>query len=333
MRGFNALDLRDIIYSSLGFMNTPIKADYTKSVRQIYIEFTTLALPQLFGDVIFDTGDQYLDEHNLPSWVPNWSRRRGQRLPDGTAGLLTPHENSTWKEPEVEGDHHRLPAIYSDNIKTVISIDCTEDFPRLFMRYLTQTDAHRPYVTGVSIPQAILRALLLDRDCIGFPDHEHFRHNLFAFLLFLGKSEESRAFLREYGLDIKEMMGLLEWFNCHVIDTETDNDPSDHTTADQEFIRFCLECDPKPHMLHTAAIVEYFHAFETESGYIGLGPKCISVGDTVVVPLRLGTPTVLRKEDDHHLHIGTCWVLGIMDGEAIELVRQGKREVHVYDIH
>lgn len=69
--------------------------------------------------------------------------------------------------------------------------------------------------------------------------------------------------------------------------------------------------------------------FVTESGRVGIGPRCMQPGDIVVV-LRGGrTPFILRKKGDGYWLLGTAYVHGIMDGEAVQLhkARGGSEEV------
>jgi hypothetical protein len=57
--------------------------------------------------------------------------------------------------------------------------------------------------------------------------------------------------------------------------------------------------------------------FVTSSGRVGLGPRCSESGDLVVVLRGGDTPFVLRKSGDEYQFIGSVYVHGIMDGEAV----------------
>jgi len=58
--------------------------------------------------------------------------------------------------------------------------------------------------------------------------------------------------------------------------------------------------------------------FITQSGYMGLGPRGMKVGDRISIIFGCTTPMVLRQEQGHHVLFGDCFVGGIMDGEAVK---------------
>jgi hypothetical protein len=64
--------------------------------------------------------------------------------------------------------------------------------------------------------------------------------------------------------------------------------------------------------------------FETERGYFGIGPLFTKEGDEVCVLPGLSVPFVMHRHETHYELIGACFVLGFMDGEALDLVESGK---------
>ncbi|KAI1458686.1 HET-domain-containing protein [Annulohypoxylon moriforme] len=59
--------------------------------------------------------------------------------------------------------------------------------------------------------------------------------------------------------------------------------------------------------------------FWTAHGYLGLGDLCVRSGDIVVVLYGLSIPMVLRRTALFWRIIGPCFVVGMMDGEALKL--------------
>jgi len=57
---------------------------------------------------------------------------------------------------------------------------------------------------------------------------------------------------------------------------------------------------------------------ETESGHLGLAPKFTEPGDVVCVIRGSSHPVILRPAGDKFVHVGVCWMLGLMDGEGAE---------------
>jgi hypothetical protein len=71
----------------------------------------------------------------------------------------------------------------------------------------------------------------------------------------------------------------------------------------------------------------FIHCGEASSGqrtgYFGLAPLGTQIGD-VVCDFHNGRALyVLRQVGEDYELVGTCFVLGLMDGEVMELVRSG----------
>jgi hypothetical protein len=65
---------------------------------------------------------------------------------------------------------------------------------------------------------------------------------------------------------------------------------------------------------------------------LGWGPLGARKGDFVCVLYGCQMPVLLRRVDDHYIHIGPCWVLGLMDGEAMRRVENGVSSVVEFNI-
>ncbi|KAF2432984.1 hypothetical protein EJ08DRAFT_584731 [Tothia fuscella] len=73
--------------------------------------------------------------------------------------------------------------------------------------------------------------------------------------------------------------------------------------------------------------------FETEKGYIGLGPFMVEPGDQVCVLFGGRVLYVLRPDQDGScIYIGDAYVHGLMDGEAIEQWREHKLKDQMFAI-
>lgn len=66
--------------------------------------------------------------------------------------------------------------------------------------------------------------------------------------------------------------------------------------------------------------------FITEEGLMGLGPRLIEPGDLVCVLLGSRVPFVLRRkvDGDRYVLVGECYCHGVMDGEAVRGLDEGK---------
>jgi len=68
----------------------------------------------------------------------------------------------------------------------------------------------------------------------------------------------------------------------------------------------------------------------TEGGKLGLGPARTCVSDIIVILLGCSVPVILRKEYSEYIIIGECFIQGVMDGEAVEGVKEGTQELQEF---
>jgi hypothetical protein len=73
--------------------------------------------------------------------------------------------------------------------------------------------------------------------------------------------------------------------------------------------------------------------FYTKKGWLGYGPKVLEDGDLICVFPSYRLPTALRKVGDYYQLIGTCFVLGLMDGEAAQMLNRAEVFMQKFDIH
>ena len=64
--------------------------------------------------------------------------------------------------------------------------------------------------------------------------------------------------------------------------------------------------------------------FITEEGQMGLGPRLTRPGDLVCVLLGSQVPFVLRQVGDCSVVVGECYCHGVMEGEAVRGLDEGK---------
>ncbi|KAI0533165.1 heterokaryon incompatibility protein-domain-containing protein [Xylaria digitata] len=73
--------------------------------------------------------------------------------------------------------------------------------------------------------------------------------------------------------------------------------------------------------------------FKTDRGYLGTGPPGIKPGDLVCAIDRSSLPVLLRNDDKSYFkHMGSCYVVGLSDGESTEMVANGELEIQAFKI-
>jgi hypothetical protein len=71
----------------------------------------------------------------------------------------------------------------------------------------------------------------------------------------------------------------------------------------------------------------------TEKGYIGEATNRCQVGDIVCVLLGCNYPVILRPVGGHYEFVGTAYIHGIMHGEVIRAMEEGKVQSQVFELH
>jgi hypothetical protein len=74
-------------------------------------------------------------------------------------------------------------------------------------------------------------------------------------------------------------------------------------------------------------------AFITKTGFVGLEPPCMQVGDVVGVLYGSRAPLILRRNEVHYWLIGEAYVHGIMRSfEVSKMIAAGKLEQEVFEL-
>lgn len=71
--------------------------------------------------------------------------------------------------------------------------------------------------------------------------------------------------------------------------------------------------------------------FVTNNGYLGT-VTAAQAGDLVVVLAGCNAPVILRRKGSHYEHVGPCFVVGLMKGEAKQMVDRGEAKIETFEI-
>ncbi|RSL80466.1 hypothetical protein CEP51_006571 [Fusarium floridanum] len=71
--------------------------------------------------------------------------------------------------------------------------------------------------------------------------------------------------------------------------------------------------------------------FATNNGYIGT-VIAAQAGDLVVVLAGCKAPVLLRRKGSHYEHVGPCLVMGLMEGEAKQMLDRGEAKIETFEI-
>ena len=326
----DATDKRDMVYALLNLATeserSALKVSYSDSVANVYLRTTQLLIQQGQGiDVLYEAaGWENVDE--LPSWTPDWSRDRSLESlgwlfvrssnvlgdkPRG--GRWAPNEESrifraagrTRGRVRVTGDGRLLQTrgIYADDIEAV-----TE-----------------PYNQGKDIPpfqrlESIHAFSLAGRVMI---------HNLKKLLRYFPGEGEFNALWRTLVADVANdedgdlkrpaSPDLADSFAALTKLFEATPDGTTKYIKQSYFERLLRESAPFVQACEQQ--IGKRRLCITRRGFIGLAPGWASKGDNICVVLGAAVPFVTRKsQNGNDMLIGECYVHGLMDGEALDMV-------------
>jgi hypothetical protein len=334
---FQATDPRDKIYAVRGLFDhlrfdTALLPDYSISVESLYCDFGQ--------EYIRSTGNIELlrysglgygipRSYDLPSWAPDWhglskSSDFAYSI-DGfnTGGELHTHVNKR----SFFGEQNELHTYGSicDSVSKIepMMSSGSDELAEFCFNYCALHDGAE-YKTGIPPLQAIFYTLtMMDPNL----KDEH-----------SGSKEESNRTLAEM---ISFFFRILEVRSAKLLDEER--------LIVENFIygliAYSIRCSQDPYsglpslemikeevdkvttdlsvLAKTVRVIPCHRLFHTSSGYLGLAPRNLLPGDLICAVQNFSLPMLLRKQESHYVHVGPCFVLGLMNGEAEKLIEEG----------
>ena len=350
-----ATNPRDSIYGLLGVVNIPVCPNYTKSVGRIFSEVARLAVSNagllehtLEWSGITESESSQRTVWALPSWVPEWNdlalgcRARRKVWFDASTSKTSSEARSS---PTIVLDD-RILKVHGVMSETVLwsGLRITHDDILTQVYHLVDTlDLSRCYITGIPYLQAIFRTILFDTDPSTFlrlqVQGEQVRlkylfRDLLGMLMISHtvSSQSTQGELEVLArLGIRTTEELAASFGSASVGAVDSGNGSLYGEL-EEHIDGPLSVE-KCQILESMVIIRSLKFFQTSRGYLGLGPPSMAPGDLVCMIFDCKMPILLRRVDAHYLHVGTCFVLGLMDGEGL-LDPQGRpRPTEVFEIH
>ncbi|KAJ4154804.1 hypothetical protein LMH87_000080 [Akanthomyces muscarius] len=327
----------------LGCQPLSIAADYTKTVRETYIDVAVEILRQRpnstcillasvqHGDSVIplnqartDDNTQLLltNEGKLPSWVPDWRQSQGIILAEPICSHRA-HADSIAKveilqRPDVM---LRICGMEMDTIEA-----CS--------RRLVEDDLYSGK-TPVGVPTMIEK--LWNDICqkTSFNLRDTYRNGqtaLFAFMQTLTNGCVQAAGHKSVPYhEIPEKVWLRKAIR-HIVDTLG----TSHSNVSKDVLSAAGDLGPEADSDNwsrwaTSASDGRIFA-RTRTGYYVLGPAAIQAGDVVCVLLGCKVPFCLRPVGSRYQLVGECYVHGLMKGEAMEKLKQNELREASFDI-
>jgi Heterokaryon incompatibility protein (HET) len=310
-------DPRDKIFSMLN-LATDISSkivipDYSASVQRVYRDTTrkVIEYTRRLDMLRYVESNRELSE--FPSWVPNWE----SSFPVTPFVTQYEFENlyraSGKLDAIVEADEDLntlvLKGFHCDHVTTLGNIHGNHPTVVLESWHAMANifkDPNHPYVSGGDIFNAFWRTLIANRSMAfseDIPDG-----------CYLTKAVED---------DRKVFEGF---FELEDLSTNSTNHMPISVKAginDKEN-NFAWRMRP---------VVKGRRMIQSHKGYLGIVPGGTKIGDYICVLLGGDMPFILRPCGDHYVLIGECYIHGLMEGEALQLVEQELIKLQNFNLH
>ena len=354
---FQASDPRDKLYALIGLLSIDISPDYSISPRELYSEFARSSIRLKHLDFVLQYSGLGIrtsnNLFNLPSYVPD------------LFGMSIAHELSVFSSsPGIYQANTALPVsspmhttrVLEDKVLSCIGckigtinatiLEPTKENGILDLYALCRTILDGPYNTSLPPLQAIFRVLFQDMLLPTYQDASNLDKSIFRFLwMVLFGSLDDDELTASNSVEIRwEMLGiqsttylelcnfLAAQFSIRIEDIP--QIPSSSASIFQILVGQAGE--PGDIWLQRNRISDIFsenqrRLFHSSDGYLGLGPRNTLPGDVLCVLKDCNVPVILRPtENGYYQHVSLCCVAGIMDGEAAEMVKEGKLNMETF---
>lgn len=302
-RLFNCSEPRDRVYGLLGLLDPRVRdqvnVDYKKPTTEVYTEFTKLIIESSRSLEILVHAGLCRGSSLCPTWVQDWCLLH----PESKQPAALPyHKYSACCSIRPLGsmikDNFELliRGVAVDSVFAIVTVlgddilaDCSHHITGA--KGLSFWRQHfKDYPTGCDPLQAWIRTVTADMDGSEITSHRLSQELVQAY--------EIEHRFRESPKEEQLLMMQAEG-----------NDLDEWTT-------WFLEISNRFHFAVISASVNRTF-FISGKGYMGMGPMGMNEGDIICVVLGCNVPLVLRKERNHYLLVGECFVWGLMDGEVM----------------
>lgn len=314
-----ATDKRDKVYALLGLATdaerSALHVNYSGSTAEVYHRTAKVLIEQGSGIEVLYEAACYTNLNGLPSWAPNWA---GDRVSESLGWTTSAEGVSTFRATDsarstinisADGRLLHIRGIYLDSIEAITEplkedpAALTElgvgrfkrfwDFLRASCALVDMCRNTLRYPPGQKSDNALWRTLICDmtKDVTG---------NL--------KRPAPPSFASSYSACLR----LQDFMTNPDTETAMRNNFKAVERIARESQAFVGAFEPA---------VKGRRFCVTQDGYMGLVPARATKGDGICVFLGGAVPFVIRKTDNgHYSLVGECYVHGLMDGKALDMV-------------
>lgn len=360
-RWLNATDPRDHIYGIIGVLDVRFKANYGRSVQDLYVAWTYwLAFSRPDLSFLNQAGFAQNKEHcyDLPSWVPDWSSIKNLRYGN----------SSIYADDKMKGEFRiikKKSILIADGVEVSEVLPRRSDGKKMFLKLYNHLLSNG-HPTGDPPLQVLFRTLMSDNTNANACRKGKFDHHnpkllreFIAFATLLMNSDDEAFNLLEIdplawnpvSWAVNEYFGLPprpadsredRWNPLVSLYSGNDDylnkgpDTGDaivdemlSEVLDVRYETFELLGDDESLM---SIMLETVMLFRTLDGHIGRSGSDVQAGDKVCVLAGCRNPLVLRPVDDHFLIVEPCFVHGLMYGQVMQGVNESRYKMRRFEI-
>jgi hypothetical protein len=327
----------DKIYGLIGIMDpsTYVRVDYSSNAEDLFIALAAQYLEHGKTEILYYCGQpQHPTSLNLPSWVPNWTRRRWT-TPFLNHGL--PARAAGNKEPQLSIDIEAgIMHIQGRLLDKVAQIADEVEFPlRQFDPYdetawEPSQDLKEKTTLRLKASQRKLRDGFEQAVRIAWPDSDHFTWKKYENMwrtFMCNHFVDGSVPTEDFGIAWEFHMQFLAWRTAN-----EDEDPKDcyhkkvipEDASRAEKREKAIEGGEMQRDIITVGDAQKrwcYHRrfFVSQADRYGWAVDGAQPGDHVAVLYGCNYPFLLRESSDAtYKIIGDCYIHGLMDGEGLE---------------
>ncbi|EON66687.1 hypothetical protein W97_05933 [Coniosporium apollinis CBS 100218] len=336
MENADASDPRDKVYGLLGLLPTQlssnIKPDYTLPVEKVYADFAISVIQTTKTLDIIHQGNKSLRHSNLPLWIPDW------RLPQVDYGIdftAAPYNTSGSTTAHIElSNNSRLLTCNGFQVDTINGISGTmspHDTGETELPYtedaIQPTITNHAYGNDENLVEALARTFLTDHT---------YRHEK-------GASVFDIPWLEEDNPDMKELLqaltdrgywpalsdsSMFQAFNCFrwaIADFSIGGRPLKDFFPTIATMPACTNPAKTVRIMRKVVSRSFtLRPVVTDKGYVGQASPLVVQGDGIYVLEGCKLPVILRPKGPYFEVLASCYIEGIMGGEAMEWLKGGR---------
>jgi hypothetical protein len=322
-----ATDPRDKVYGFLGMMESSlvdlILPDYNATVLDVYRDFVKSTI-KVNGSLDVIRHSYPTTRKELPSWVPDWTvERTGAPLTFGNTTFATSRSSAA----EVHYlDNDKLLSCKGFKFDTFDGMGCSGNGTPDPKTILPSKGSANPYGSIEAIREAIWRSLVANRNLESEPLKDDYSSLLATPNLVNAQFED--------GDPLQELTqsNVFVWFNNIM------NANSKFQICGQDLSCYFTNLQPseidvvhlREALMQRDRVNIRRRMVTTARGFFGLALETTQKDDIICVLLGCTMPVVLRQVGEYYKVVGECYIHGIMEGEAMEMLNGG--QVQLEDI-